>query len=110
MEQYQKTHPPCQQEVSASPPEGLTISEAAKLCPTGISEAQIRQAAATGRLWATKIDPPRPRRGRGRPTKILIDPADLAAFILWHAASKRKVTGGVAGGDSAADNKVGVKS
>ncbi len=70
-----------QQDVSTSPPEDFTIAEAAKLAP-GLSEAQIRKAAATGRLRATILNPPRRRNiGRGRPVKILIDPADLAAFI-----------------------------
>ncbi len=74
----------------------LTISEAAKLCPDP-SEATIRRAAATGQLRATILDPPRPRRGLGRPAKILIDPVDPAAFV----ALKKKIASGVADGDPA---------
>ena len=73
----------------SSPPEGLTILEAAKVAP-GISEVTIRQAVATGRLRATILNPPRRTIGRGRPVKILIDPADLAAFV----ASRKKGAGG----------------
>jgi hypothetical protein len=88
--EYESVVPKSQVEVSASP-KGLTISEAAKLCPPGISEAQIRQAAARGRLRSIKIDPPRPRQGRGRPAKILIDRVDLTAFISEKTASKQEV-------------------
>ena len=91
-----------QLEEDSSQPEGFPIAEAAKLAPVGISEAQIRQAAATGRLRATILDPPRPRKnGRGRPVKILINRADLEAFV----ASKKKGAPRAPGAAPAADSQ-----